>query len=122
MKLIPLKSEPDPKLLAALGLDPLQPEEFPEEALFEWLRTPRIPIWVSKDPLLRQMITAVLRRARTSFHYIGGSAPGRIRTISTDLVFRIEDVGPLYDSGYCHDRGKARVFRYDRMLATTIMN
>ena len=122
MKLIHPLTEPDPKVLAALGLEPLHPEEFPAESLFEWMIGPRIPIWASSEPLIRQMITAVMRRARTSFIYLGGSEPWRLRTISPELVFRTDDIGPLYVSGYCHARGEVRVFRFDRMLAATVLN
>jgi len=108
--------------LAALGLTPFAPRDFPNEGLFSWMIRPRFPIWASEDPLLRQMIGAVLRRERTSFFYFEGSTPGRVRTISPDLVFQLDEVGHVYVSGYCHERKETRVFRFDRMLATTILN
>ena len=59
---------------------------------------------------------------RVSFLYLEGSNPGGLRTISPDLVFQVDNDGPLYVSGYCHDRGKIRVFRFDRMLEAAALN
>ena len=119
--LIP-ETKPTAAELAAFDLTPFNPDSFPCEKLFDWLSRPRMPIWVGDDPFLRQLVGAVMERARVSFLYLEGSNPGGLRTISPDLVFQVDNDGPVYVSGYCHDRGKMRVFRFDRMLEAAALN
>ena len=108
--------------LAAFDLTPFDPGNFPSEKLFDWLSRPRTPVWVGDDPFLRQLVGAVMERERVSFLYLEGSRPGGLRTISPDLVFQVDNDGPVYVSGYCHDRDQMRVFRFDRMLEATALN
>ena len=108
--------------LGELGLAPFSPDDFPAAQLFQWMTQPRTPLLASIEPLLRQLIAAVMRRDRTAFVYMGGTVPGRVRMVSPNLVFQLYGTGPVYVSGYCHERKEARVFRFDRMLAATVWN
>ena len=101
---------------SAMSLEDLDP------SLLHWLRQPRIPVLEAVDEKTRWLIAATLNRWTVDFVYTGGSEPGRSRTVSPGLVFRVDSSGPVYIQGYCHVRNEERVFRVEHILPGWIMN
>jgi predicted DNA-binding transcriptional regulator YafY len=106
---------------AQAGVEKITPDQLPDEVLRGWLSRPRIPVLESEDPLVQACVAAMLRKERLEMVYLGGSSPGTRRIISPGLVFRLEDSGPVYMSGYCHFRREERTFRVDRMKLASRM-
>jgi predicted DNA-binding transcriptional regulator YafY len=106
---------------AQAGVEKITPDQLPDEVLRDWLSRPRIPVLESEDPLVQACVAAMLRKERLEMVYLGGSSPGTRRIISPGLVFRLEDSGPVYMSGYCHFRREERTFRVDRMKLASRM-
>lgn len=110
------------RVLDSNGLVPFEPGELSDAELYEWISRPREPIWVSEEPLLRQIICAAIEREQTSFLYLRGPGPARLRTISPDLVFSVKGSDDVFVSGYCHHADEHRVFCFSRMLAATTLS
>jgi hypothetical protein len=105
-----------------LGKMSLPAFDSPDSALLEWLSKPRIPVLETEDHQTAVFIWAMLNRKKVDFIYLGGSTPGKRRIVSPGLVFRLEEWGPVYISGFCHLRGEERVFRVDRVMPSAIVN
>jgi hypothetical protein len=122
MKTCSVQFEAVETAINSLGLAPFQPGELSEEELYNWLISPRIPVWVSEEPFTREIIHAIFCRDMISFFYMDGSRGCEFLTISPDLVFRLTEEGPEFLSGYCHDRGENRVLRLDQVIESAIRN
>ncbi|NNC90083.1 MAG: hypothetical protein HKN82_16620 [Akkermansiaceae bacterium] len=83
--------------------------------LREWNDLPRRPVRESRDSIVTACLQAAERGEALSVYYHGGTTPGRLRTFSPDLVFRVPLHEHRYVSGYCHLRHAPRILRADRM-------
>jgi len=86
-----------------------------DPTLLAWLKAVRSPVFESDDPVLKNLIAAVLRQEPVEFCYWGGSEPGSERRVTPGLVFRVQDFPGHYLAGYCHLRQAERVFSVERM-------
>lgn len=110
---------PRPSLPGACSTPPI---DWPDPRLRAWLRQPRLPVLDSSHPQVRLFVWAMLERKPVEFIYLGGSTPGQKRTVSPGLVFKLDELGPVYVAGFCHARGEERVFRIDRVLPVASLN
>jgi hypothetical protein len=100
----------------------LDPNLFPNEKLFYWLARPRNPVLACNDDLANMFIQAMVTGELVQFVYVGGSEPGRTRSLKVSLVFQHEPQGRVYVSGYCPERAANRVFALDLIMVVHVWN
>lgn len=107
-----------PARLTAVGASRPAPPDGPLRLgpwLADWRLCTRVPVFESVHPTAQRLILAARRHEMLTLRYWGGSTPGKVRSVSSGLVFQAGGYGPMYVSGYCHLRREERVFRVDRV-------
>ncbi len=81
----------------------------------EWLVGLRVPVGISEDLKVQQLIDASWEFRPIEFIYFAGSEPGSRRRVTPTFVFTVSGFHGVYMMGICHKRKQLRTFRVDQM-------